>query len=131
MCPLPSEDPSPFFPPPHPSRLSQDTDFRYPVSYIKLPLAIYITYRSVYASVLFSQIIPPSPCPTESRSLFIMSQCSHVRCMKIYKGYILLLDWPLYHHVMSFLVPYYSLVLKSISFNLSIAIPVSFYFPYT
>ena len=30
-------------------------------SYIKLPLAVYITYSSIYVSVLFSQIIPPSP----------------------------------------------------------------------
>ena len=105
MHPLPSERPSPYFPPPHSSRLSQGTSFGCPMSYIKRPLAICFTYGSGYASVLFFQIIPPSPCPTESKSPFIMSQCSHVRCMKTYKVDILLLDWPLYHHVMPFLVP--------------------------
>ena len=33
---------------PHPSRLSQSTDFGYPASYIRLPLAIYFTYGNVY-----------------------------------------------------------------------------------
>ena len=34
--------------PPHPSRLSQSTRFELPVSYIKLPLAIYFMYGNVY-----------------------------------------------------------------------------------
>ena len=56
--------------PPYPSRLSQSTGFGYLASNIKLALVIYFTYGNVYVSVLFFQIIPPSPFPTESKSLF-------------------------------------------------------------
>ena len=54
------------FPPPspsHPSGLSQCTGFECPVSCIKLGLVIYFTYGNTYLSVLFSQIILPSPSP--------------------------------------------------------------------
>ena len=44
----------------------------FPTSYIKLPLAICFICDNVYVSVLYSQIIPPSP-PTEFKSLFCMS----------------------------------------------------------
>ena len=40
-----------------------------PVSCIKLALVIYFTYGNIYVSMLFSQIIPLSPSPTESKSL--------------------------------------------------------------
>ena len=39
----------------------------------KFPLAVYFTYDSVCVSVLFSQIIPPSPSSTVSKSLFSVS----------------------------------------------------------
>ena len=35
-----------------------------PVSHIEPGLAIYFTYGNIHVSVLFSQIIPPSPSPT-------------------------------------------------------------------
>ena len=58
----------PFFPIPS---LSQCTSFECPVSYIKLEMVIYFTYDNIHVSMLFSQIIPPSPSPTESKSLIL------------------------------------------------------------
>ena len=63
-------------PPPYPSHssgLSQCTGSECPVSCIELGLVIYFTYGNIHVSVLVSQIIPPSPSPTESKSLFFMS----------------------------------------------------------
>ena len=56
-----------------PSGLSQCTSPEHPVSCLKPGLAIYITYGNIHVSVLFSQIIPPSPSPTESKRLFYTS----------------------------------------------------------
>ena len=64
------------FPPPspsHPSGLSQCTSPKHPVSSIKPGLAIRLTYDIIYVSMPFSQIIPPSPSPTESIRLFYIS----------------------------------------------------------
>ena len=72
-CVLPSQTP---LPPPSlslPSGLSQCTSFECPVSCIELGLVIYFTYGNIYVSMLFSQIIPPLPSPTESKSLFFIS----------------------------------------------------------
>ena len=66
---------------PHPSGLSQCTGFECPVSCIKLGLVIYFTYGNIHVSVLFSQIIPPSPSPTESKSLFFTSVSLLLSCI--------------------------------------------------
>ena len=50
--------------PPHSSRLSQSTSFRFPSSHIILPLVIWFTHGNIYVSKLFSQIIPPFPSPS-------------------------------------------------------------------
>ena len=62
------EPPSPPPSPPHPSGLSQSIDFECPASCIKLALVICFTCGNICVSMLFSQIIPPSPSPTEFKS---------------------------------------------------------------
>ena len=64
------EPPIHLHPQTYPSGLSQNTGFECPASYIELALVIYFTYGNVHVSILFSQIIPRSPSPTESKSLF-------------------------------------------------------------
>ena len=80
MCP-PSEPYSQLPPPSHPSGLSQYTGFERPVSCIELGLVIYFTYGNIYVSMLFSQIIPPSSSPTESKSLFFSSVSLLLSCI--------------------------------------------------
>ena len=61
-------------PPPsltHPSGSSQCTSPEHPVSCVEPGLVIYFTYGNIHASMLFSQIIPPLPSRTESKSLFL------------------------------------------------------------
>ena len=57
--------------PSHPSGLSQYTSFECPVSCFELELVIYFTYDNIHVSILFSQINPPLPSPTESKSLVL------------------------------------------------------------
>ena len=63
-------------PPPslyHPSGSSQCTSPKHPVSCIQPGLVIHFIYDIIHVSVSFSQIIPPSPSPTESKRLFYTS----------------------------------------------------------
>ena len=66
---IPLSSPSPF----HLSGSSQCTSPKHPVSCIEPRLAIRFLHDSIHVSMLFSQIIPPSPSPTESKSLFFTS----------------------------------------------------------
>ena len=59
---------------------SQCTSPEHPVSHIE---PIRFTYDNLHVSMPFSHIIPPSPSPTESKSLFFTSVSlllSHIQC---------------------------------------------------
>ena len=79
-------------PPYHPSGSSQCTSPKHPVSCIKPGLAIRFIYDMIHVSVPFSQINPPSPSPTESKTVlyscvsFAVSQgyCYHLSKFHIY-----------------------------------------------
>ena len=70
---FPILNPLPPFSPSHPSGSSQCTSPKHPASYIETGLVICFTYDNVHVSMPFSQIIPPSPSSTESKSLFYTS----------------------------------------------------------
>ena len=70
---LPSWTPLPPPSPYHPSGSSQCTSPKHPVSCIEPGLVIHFTYDNIHVSMPFSQIIPPSPSPTESKRLFCIS----------------------------------------------------------
>ena len=57
----------------HPSGSSQCTSPKHPVSCIEHGLATRFTYDIIHVSMPFSQIIPPSHSPTESKRLFYTS----------------------------------------------------------
>ena len=83
MC-LPILNPPPTSLPNPSSGFSQTIGFECPVSCIKLALVIYFTYGNLHVSMLFSQMIPPSPSPTESKSLFFTSVSLLLPCIQDY-----------------------------------------------
>ena len=74
-------------PPPypyHPSGSSQCTSPKHPVSCIEPGLAICFLYDIIHVSMPFSQIIPTSPSPTESKRLFYTSVSLLLSCIQGY-----------------------------------------------
>ena len=74
-------------PPPsryHPSGSSQCTSPKHPVSCIEPGLAIHFLYDIIHVSTPFSQIIPPTPSPTESKRLFYTSVSLLLSCIQGY-----------------------------------------------
>ena len=61
--------PSPY----HPSGSCQCTSPKHPVSCIEPGLVICFIYDIIHVSMPLSQIVPPSPSPTESKILFYTS----------------------------------------------------------
>ena len=80
----PSLNPLPIPSPSHPSGSSQCTSPEHPASCIEPGLAIHFTYDSIHISAQFSQIIPPSPSPTESKRLFYTSVSLLLSCIQGY-----------------------------------------------
>ena len=89
---FPILNPPPF--PYHPSGSSQCTSPKHPVSCIKPGLVTCFIYDIIHVSMPFSQIIPASPSPTESKRLFytsmslllsrIQGYCYHLSKFHIY-----------------------------------------------
>ena len=66
---------------PHPIPLGCPRAPTLGASCTKLALVIYFTYDNIHVSMLFSQIIPPSPSPRESKSLFFTSVSILLLCI--------------------------------------------------
>ena len=72
-------------PPPSPYHLSgssQCTSPRHPVSCIEPRLAIRFLHENMHVSMSFSQIIPPSPSPSESKILLYTSVSFLLSCIQ-------------------------------------------------
>ena len=78
MC-SPSWTPFPPASPSHPSGSSQCTSHEHRVSCIRPRLTICFIYDNIPVSMLFFQITPPLPSPTESKRLFF--SCSLFCCL--------------------------------------------------
>ena len=81
---FPILSPPPSSLPYHPSGSSQCTSPKHPVLCIEPGLATRFIYDIIHISMPFSQIIPPSPSPTESKRLFYTSVSLSLSCIQGY-----------------------------------------------
>ena len=102
MSPHP-EPPPPSLPIPS-LRVIQCTSPECPVSCMEPGLAIYFTYGTIHVSVLFSQIIPPSHSPTESKSL----------CLFCCLAYSIIINIDIYLNYNFFKLSYFSFYVRHI-----------------
>ena len=72
----------------HSSGSSQCTSPKHPVSCIKPGLATHFVYDIIHVSMPFSQIITPSPSPTESKRLFYTSVSLLLSCIQGYRYHL-------------------------------------------
>ena len=108
-CVPPSPTP---LPPPSPSHLfglSQCTSFECPVSCTELGLVIYFTYENIHVSNLLSQIIPPLPSLTESKSLFFISVSLLLSYIKGYYHLSKFHTYALIYYIGAFFLTYFTL----------------------
>ena len=77
---FPILNPPPSSLPVHPSGSSQCTSPKHPVSCIEPGLVTHFIYDIIHISMPFSQIIPPSPCPTDSYPLL---QGRDLKCKRL------------------------------------------------
>ena len=80
VFPILNPPPSPY----HPSGLSQCTSPKHLVLCIEPGLATPFIYDIIHVSMPLSQIIPPSPSPTESKRLFYTSVSLLLSCIQGY-----------------------------------------------
>ena len=85
---FPILNPLPPLSPYHPSGSSQCTSPKHPVSCIEPGLVIHFTYDIIHVSMPFTQIILPSPSPTESKRLFYTSVSLLLSLIKGYHYYL-------------------------------------------
>ena len=81
---IPLPPPSPY----HLSGSSHCTSPKHPVSCIEPRLVIHFLHDIIHVSMPFSQIIPPSPSPTESKRLFCTSVSLLLSCIQGYRYHL-------------------------------------------